>query len=753
MGEKRILLNNVSVLANDPIKGYKRKVLKNLNLNLESNKVISIVSSNNYDRLMIGKVLTGEVKPTEGEVRRLGDYFNNRQDYRGEKFSFITREYIDSIKNERTIDSFIKENILSKRVNKENYEEALKEYKEELSNLMNEKNDLESEKRIAKILYQKKKEELEKQAIENIDDLSSDYRYRNSIKEYNDYIDNNLAAIKHAPKRLDKEIIHAKEYYLGKEDSLSNFYKGVVATIKEIRRLERLEVRATKKSGYIERDIENLVFSRTKRELKSLLRYLNSMNKPNLQFEPTFIKKIEKLIDSKQSDSYYKGIESCLKDVAKLTSFTNEDISSHIKQRISFMKNILNPRSPINSREFNNLLNTMQKWYDKRKEYFAKALDDIELQIEELQIKNKKEKINAMREVWEHKIISLRFQAQIYRERAIVIDGQKATLDEKAIEHNEENANEIYKHVLEEEKTLNTIDIALNRWRFKREVSLLKLTSKIYVEELKLDNFKLKKEITKFEEKLIHKENFESHKNTYIQKFLEENLERINKSELKPKQLKEIQKRKKDIDLRIEELQEIIANLENKMDVKYFDNEELALTYLLDDISFDTDLLQNTLEGSSVAQKQRLALVKSVLEGKEVIILEDPKYDLDLSAKSEIATSIKNIVSKHNIMIILLTNDVKLAQTVSNRIAFMDNGTVYEKGKLDEVMWNPTHPFTKWIIENTLEQKYGGLEEFDHSTLKHSQFSILKNHVIGKDHTVFCTDEELKEWGAEKWEL
>lgn len=753
MNDKRILLDNVSILHDDPDKGYKRKVIKNLNLNLELNSIVSIIASDNYDRHLIGQVLNGKVKTTEGQIRFMGSYFNNKTQYRGVKSEYITLDKINSIKNDKNIGEFLKENILNKKFNKKNYGSTLKEYKLELKNLSKELKDLSNDKKVSEKLINEKKSELQGRAIKKFKDLYKEQKSLNLIQEFKDCLHDNEIFIKTSNKKLEKEIIYTKEFYLGKEKSLKVFNKNNLKQIKEIRNKERDEIINNKSKNSVERDIENLIFSRTKRELKNLHRYILSLNTPNLEFKKTFIKSIENLIESKQNDTYYKKIEKVLKEVSRLTSFVNKDIYLQIKHRISFMKNILDPKSPINSREFNNLLNYIEKSYVGRRNYFYKAIDDIELQLEALQLKNKQERINSIREVWEHKIISLRFQAQIYRERIVVLNNQKAMIDEYAIAHNDNNTNHIYKYIFESENTLHKIDLALNRWRFKRQVLLLKLNSKICVENLKIDNEKIKKQISKIKSTLKHGGNFKIYKNAYIQSFINEHFKRIEANDLTLAMRKSIEKRKEDTKTRIKELNELINKLEIKMDTNNFENQELTLTYLLDDIFFDTDLLENTMDETSISQKQRLSLVKSILEGKEVIILEDPKYDIDLNAKSEIAKSIKNIVYKHNVMIILLTSDIKIAQATSDRIAFMNNGTVYEKGDLGEVIQNPTHPFTKQIIERALEQKFGRLKEFDVGTLRHSAFSILKNFEIGKDHTIFCTEEELTEWGVTKWEL
>lgn len=744
--EKKIILNNVSVLANVPGFKKKRKVLKNINLNLENNSVVSIVANDDYDRKLIGEVIAGRVKPTHGDIRFIGNYLNDRTLYRGQKVDFITLESLEDVRNDTTINSYLKENILKKKFIEDNYRDSLEEYKQELIEIQKERDIISDNKKLAKLIANKKINNIIDYSLTKMDKFKDEYLAIKTIKQYNDYIFDNNESIKNEWKSLDENIISAKELFLGKEESIIIQYKNIVKEIKELKRLERQEMKVRNTSDETDRDIEDLVFSRSKRELNNIIKYIKSLSTPNVNLGKSFMNLLSKTADLQNRGKYYKDIDDCMKAVKKLTTFTNEEISSHLTQRLEFLKNILDPKTHINSREFNRLLTLLDERYQQRKKYFLKVIDDINLEIESTSKKDKQERINSMRQVWEHEIVSLRFQAQIYRERIMVIDDFKKLVDEAALRHAEDNTNEIYLSVLKMEATLNKIDLALNKWRFRRKVSLLKLISKIKNEELNHDNDLLNKKIVEKNSERKLKGLFYDYHNSYIATFTNERKSRIKDYELTDLERNYYDEKLDSINNRINELNIIIEDLENKVSIKSFENEELLLTYLLDDISLDTDSLNTIFKEISLAQKQRVSLIKSILEGKEIIIIEDPKYDLDINAKSEIVQSIKNIVARQNVMIILLTDDVKLAAAVSDRIAFMHFGTVFEKGKLNKVIDNPIHPYSKWMIQQGLYQKYGNMLPFEGKELNHNIFSAIENMTISDDHTVFCTKEEIEKW-------
>lgn len=748
--EKQIILENVSVLASKPGSKHKKKYLKDIDLNIESNSVLSIVAGETYDRHLLGEVISGNTKPTQGRARYIGPYFNDKKDYRGKKIEYITLEGIESIKPEKTVDSFLKEKLLDKKSASKNYESALKQYISERNELLQEKENLQIPEKLAEILFTEKRDKLIEKSELIFDDIKIERNHITSINEKSVYINDINESIKNDSQRLDSDSVYYRELFKGKETSINKQLKKIIKEVKKMRGLERQELRALQNNQLVDRDIENLVYTRTKRELNNLIKYLKGLSMPFVNYERGFIERLDRLYESTSRESFNHNVEERLKEVKKLSTFTNKDITDQLINRIAFIKNIMNPKAPINSRQFNNLLNTLQDKYNNRKNYFNNVIEDINLELEKISLKDKQERVNSMRQVWEHTIISLRFQAQIYRERLIVISDYKKMIDDAALAHNENNTNDIYKLVFEQERTLNKIDIALNRWRFRRQISLSKLISSVRISELNDNKQELLKRINETETKRRFKNNFESYKLAYIQGFINERFERIKDYEPTETEMLKVKKRLEEIEERVNDLQFIISDLEEKIDPENYENKELALTYLLDDISFDTDSLLTQMRGISFAQRQRLSIVKAVLEGKEVIIIEDPRYDLDMNAKSEIANSIKNIVAKHNIMVVLLTGDVKLATTVSDRIAFMYYGTIFEKGELQEIISNPIHPYTKWMVEQGYAQKYGSINSFKVGELNHSIFSPLQNHTINEQHTVFATDTELEKWIPKK---
>jgi peptide/nickel transport system ATP-binding protein len=50
---------------------------------------------------------------------------------------------------------------------------------------------------------------------------------------------------------------------------------------------------------------------------------------------------------------------------------------------------------------------------------------------------------------------------------------------------------------------------------------------------------------------------------------------------------------------------------------------------------------------------------------------------------------------------LFVTHNIALARHVADRIVVLNGGEIVESGPVDEVLDNPTHPYTRTLLENT----------------------------------------------------
>ena len=101
---------------------------------------------------------------------------------------------------------------------------------------------------------------------------------------------------------------------------------------------------------------------------------------------------------------------------------------------------------------------------------------------------------------------------------------------------------------------------------------------------------------------------------------------------------------------------------------------------------FDLEPFRDTpFDQLSTGLKQRLALSKSLMNDPKILFLDEPTVGLDPQICESIRLSLKEINQKDGVTIILTTHQMDEAEFLSDRIAFLREGTIIAEGKPEEL--------------------------------------------------------------------
>ena len=103
----------------------------------------------------------------------------------------------------------------------------------------------------------------------------------------------------------------------------------------------------------------------------------------------------------------------------------------------------------------------------------------------------------------------------------------------------------------------------------------------------------------------------------------------------------------------------------------------------------------------SGGQKQRLAIVRALAMEPEVMLFDEPTSALDPEMVGEVLDVIKGLV-KAGMTSVIVTHEMGFAREVSNRVLFMDEGVIMERGTPEQVFGNPQNPRTKSFLSKVL---------------------------------------------------
>lgn len=102
----------------------------------------------------------------------------------------------------------------------------------------------------------------------------------------------------------------------------------------------------------------------------------------------------------------------------------------------------------------------------------------------------------------------------------------------------------------------------------------------------------------------------------------------------------------------------------------------------------------------SGGQKQRIVIARALAVDPDLLILDEPVSNLDVSIQAQIINLLMELKRKLNLTYIFISHDLNLVGYVSDRIGVMKEGRLVELGRAEAVLSRPEHPYTKELFEN-----------------------------------------------------
>ena len=99
-------------------------------------------------------------------------------------------------------------------------------------------------------------------------------------------------------------------------------------------------------------------------------------------------------------------------------------------------------------------------------------------------------------------------------------------------------------------------------------------------------------------------------------------------------------------------------------------------------------------------QQQRAALARLLAVKPEILILDEPFSAQDYESQKNLSTLFKNINKDLGITLICVSHDLKTLRKLCNRVIIIYKGKIVEIGKTEDVLSNPQHSYTKYLIKS-----------------------------------------------------
>nr|WP_201760874.1 ATP-binding cassette domain-containing protein [Nonomuraea sp. K271] len=116
-------------------------------------------------------------------------------------------------------------------------------------------------------------------------------------------------------------------------------------------------------------------------------------------------------------------------------------------------------------------------------------------------------------------------------------------------------------------------------------------------------------------------------------------------------------------------------------------------------VMLDRAILRRYPHEISGGQAQRFAIALAIALGAEVILADEPTSALDVTVQAEVVGVLRRLREERDLALLLVSHDLALVSTIADRVLVMKDGEVVESGPAARVLTEPSHPYTRELLE------------------------------------------------------
>ena len=105
----------------------------------------------------------------------------------------------------------------------------------------------------------------------------------------------------------------------------------------------------------------------------------------------------------------------------------------------------------------------------------------------------------------------------------------------------------------------------------------------------------------------------------------------------------------------------------------------------------------------SGGMRQRIVIAIALSCLPKILICDEPTTALDVTIQAQILKLLKDLQKEFNYTIVFITHDLGVVANIADRVAVLYAGQIVEVGTVEEVFYDPRHPYT-WALLSSLPQ-------------------------------------------------
>ena len=120
---------------------------------------------------------------------------------------------------------------------------------------------------------------------------------------------------------------------------------------------------------------------------------------------------------------------------------------------------------------------------------------------------------------------------------------------------------------------------------------------------------------------------------------------------------------------------------------------------LLEEVELRADMANRYPFEFSGGERQRISIARALSLEPKFIVCDEAVSALDVTIQAQIIELLRRLQARYGIAYLFISHDLSVVRQLSGQILVMHQGKIVERGRTDDVIFNPRHEYTRTLLD------------------------------------------------------